>query len=124
MGESRAPVEMGNDQDEDEEPWEAVISRVRTNPKNPTNRENEEHKDSGHVVYRCWCAACVEGRGVGRHLQVEPLKEEEREETKSSWVSFDWLFLTPENADTTLETRVNEVWRYPPFLLNVRFWDQ
>ena len=63
IGESRADVEMGND--EDEEPLETEISRVRMNPKNPTSREKQEHEDSGHAVYTSWCAACVEGRGVG-----------------------------------------------------------
>ena len=36
VGESRADVEVGNE--EDEEPWEAEIPRVRMNPKNPTSR--------------------------------------------------------------------------------------
>ena len=35
------------------------------NSKNPTRREKQEHEDSGHGVFRSWCAACVEGRGVG-----------------------------------------------------------
>ena len=37
VGRSRADVEMGNE--EDEEPLEADIPRVRMNPKNPTSRE-------------------------------------------------------------------------------------
>ena len=59
----REDVGMGND--EEEEPLEAEIPRARMNPKNPTSREKQEHEDSGHAVYRNWCAACVEGRGVG-----------------------------------------------------------
>ena len=35
------------------------------NPKSPTSREKQEPEDSGHSVFRSWCAACVEGRGVG-----------------------------------------------------------
>ena len=58
VGESRADVEMGNE--EDEEPWEAEIPRVTMNPKNPTSREKQE-QIQGHAVYRSWCAACVEG---------------------------------------------------------------
>ena len=38
---------MGNE--EDEEPLEAEIPRVKRNPKNPTGREKQEHEDSGHV---------------------------------------------------------------------------
>ena len=79
VGESRADVEMGNE--EDEEPLEAEIPRVRMNPKTPTCREKQEHEDSGHVVYRSWCAACVEGRGVGGQHRTELLEGEERERT-------------------------------------------
>ena len=44
MGESRADVEMRNE--EDEEKSEAEILRVTMNPKNPTSREKQEHEDS------------------------------------------------------------------------------
>ena len=97
VGESRADVEMGNE--EDEEPLEAEIPRVRMNVKKPTSREKQEHEDSGHAVYRSWCAACVEGRGVGGQSRIELLEEEERERT-TPIVAFDDGFLTQENADT------------------------
>ena len=82
---------MGNE--EDEEPSEAEIPRVRMNPKNPTSREKQEHEDSGHAVNRSWCAACVEGRGVGGQHRIELLDEEERERT-TPIVAFDYGFLT------------------------------
>ena len=44
----REDVEMRNA--EDEEPLEAKVPRARMNPKNPTGREKQEHKDSGHAV--------------------------------------------------------------------------
>ena len=91
LGESRADVEMGNE--EDEEPLEAEIPRVRMDPKNPTTREKQEHEDSGHAVYRSWCAACVEGRGVGGQHRIELLEEEARERT-TPIVAFDYGFLT------------------------------
>ena len=84
----------GNEQDED--PFEAEIPRVRVNP---TSREEQEHEDSGHAVYRSWCAACVEGRGVGGQHRIEPLEQQERERT-TPIVAFDYCFLTQENADT------------------------
>ena len=65
IGESRADVELGNDEDE-----EPLAPRARMNPKNPTSREKQEHEDSGHAVYRIWCAACVEGRGVGGDIEL------------------------------------------------------
>ena len=43
--------------------------------------EKQEHEDSGHVVNRSWCAACVEGRGVGGQHRTVLLEEEERERT-------------------------------------------
>ena len=69
------------------------------NPKNPTSREKQEHDDSGHAFHRSWCAACVEGRGVGGGHQIELLEEEERERT-TPIVAFDYGFLTQENANT------------------------
>ena len=89
---------MGNEEDED--PLEAEIPRVRMNPRNPTSREKQEREDSGHAVYRSWYAACVEGRGVGGQHRIELLEEEERERT-TPIVAFDYGFLTQENADTS-----------------------
>ena len=66
---------MGND--EDEEPLEAEIPRIRMNPKNPTSRD----EDSGHAVYRSWCAACVEVRGVCGQHRIGLLEDEERART-------------------------------------------
>ena len=39
--------------------------------KNPWKQKFPEHEDSGHDVYRSWCAACVEGRGVGGQHRLE-----------------------------------------------------
>ena len=69
------------------------------NPKNPMNRAEQVHGNCGHAVYRNWCDACVEARGVGGQLQVEPLKEEERGRT-TPMVAFDCVSLTQENANT------------------------
>ena len=93
----REDVEMGND--EDEEPVDGEDPRVGMNPKNTTSREKQEHEDSGHAVYRSWCAAGVEGQGVGGQHRIEQLEEEERERT-TPIVAFDYGFLTQENADT------------------------
>ena len=79
---------MGNE--EDEETLEAEIPRVRMIQ---TSREKQKHEDSGHAVYRSWCAACVEGRGVGGQYRTELLEEEERERT-TPIVAFDYSFLT------------------------------
>ena len=86
---------MGND--EDEEPLEAEVPTANMNP---TSREQQEHEDSGHAVYRNWCAACVEGRGAGGQHRIELLEEEQREKTTPIVVAFDYWFVTLENADT------------------------
>ena len=93
----REDVEMGND--EHDEPLKPEVLRARMNPKNPTSREKQEHEDSGHAVYRNWCAACVEGRGVGGQHRNALLQEEERERT-TSIVAFDYGFMTQESAGT------------------------
>ena len=62
------------------------------------NEEEQEPEECGHAVYKSWCAVCVKSRCVGKHLQVEPLEEEERERT-TPIVAFDCLFLTQENSD-------------------------
>ena len=61
-------------------------------------KKNKNPQDCGHAVYRNRCAVCVKGRCVGKHLQVEPLEEEERERT-TPMEAFDCVFLTPKNAD-------------------------
>ena len=73
MGESRVDVETGNEAE-------------------------QEPEDCGYAVFRSWCAVCVKGRGVGKHLQVEPVEVEERERT-TPMVAVDCVFLTPKNAD-------------------------
>ena len=66
---------------------------------NPKSREKQEHEDSGHAVNSCWCAACVEDRGVDEQHRIELLDEEESERTTPT-VAFDCGFMTQENADT------------------------
>ena len=83
LGESRADVETRN---EEEESLEAEIPTVEMNLKNPMNKEEQEHEDSGHAVCKSWCAACVEGRGVGRQYRIELLecsrKRKEKEQLR------------------------------------------
>ena len=57
---------------------------------NPIRRVEQEREDCGLVVYRNWCAVCVKGRCVEKHLQVEPLEEEEERERTTPRVAFDF----------------------------------
>ena len=75
IGNDTEPVEVlredvGMRNAEDEQPLEVEILGVRMNPKNSTNRENQEHEDSGRAVHGSWCAACVHVRGVVDNMEV------------------------------------------------------
>ena len=70
------------------------------NPKNPMREAQQEREDCGHVVYRNWCVVCVRGRCVEKHLQVELLKEEEKERTKPSLAAFDHVSVTQSKRRT------------------------
>ena len=71
-----------------EKTLEPELPAVETNPKNPIRRAEQEREDCGHAVYRNWCLVCVERCCVEKHLQVEPLKEAEKERTKPSLSAF------------------------------------
>ena len=58
-----------------------------------TTRKKPEHEDSRHAFFRSWCAACVEGRGVGGKHRTE-------ERRTTPIVAFDYRFLTQENPNT------------------------
>ena len=45
---------------------ECAPRRVAPEPGEPTAEEREDH-NVDHLPYRCWCEACVKGRGVGEH---------------------------------------------------------
>ena len=62
-------------------------------------KAQQEREDCGHAVYRNWCAVCINGLCDEKHLQVESLKEEEKERTKSSLAAFDHVSVTQENPD-------------------------
>ena len=97
----REDVEMGNG--EDAGPLEAGVPRTRKNLKNPTSREKQEPEVSGHTVYRNWCAACVEGRGIGEQHRIELLEDEERE-TTIPIVAFDQGSMAPDSMETMQRT--------------------
>ena len=83
VGESRADVEMGN---EEEESLESEIPLKRTR----NCHEKSTTKKPKIVEVLCagnWCAVCVRGRFVAKHL------------TMSSLTAFDHVSVTQENAD-------------------------
>lgn len=57
-------------------------------PGQPTQQQVDDH-NLDHFPYRCWCRACVEGRGRG-----EPHRAGHGESQGVSMFAFDYLFIT------------------------------
>ena len=53
---------------------------VEKNLKNLMRNAEPEREDCGHAVYGNWCAVCVKGRCVAKHLQVELLRKKRKNE--------------------------------------------
>ena len=61
--------------------------RTLPDPGDPTPSQLEDHRANGHVPYRSWCRACVEGRSTGE-------QHRRRDGPRDICVfSFDYLFL-------------------------------
>ena len=56
-------AERENQLEEGEVAGEVVRIKVPKDIAAPTQAEVEEHRLSGHAVYRSWCSSCVRGRG-------------------------------------------------------------
>ena len=52
------------------------------------SREKQEHEDSGHAVYRSWCAACVEDRGLVDQVELTCWKNEKENNANRSFQSW------------------------------------
>ena len=44
---------------------EGAHTRTLPDPGEPTESQKEDHRACGHIPYRTWCRACVEGRSTG-----------------------------------------------------------
>ncbi len=87
-----APAERTVEPDEvdgDEfESGERGQKRILPDPGQPTTKQMEEHRITGHAVYRSWCPFCVAACATGEQHRSRP------EERSISRVSFDYLFTT------------------------------
>ena len=93
--ESRADVGTGNEQEESFEVKNPTFEEIQT----PTSREEREREDCGHSVHMNWRGACVKDRGAT--VQLEELKEEEKERTKPSLSAFSCVDTFPIPIETT-----------------------
>ena len=96
FGEARSGEGVGEVQDFDEEPEEdAEPKKVSADPGQPTQAEIDDH-NVDHYPFRCWCEACVKGRGTGEAHKGSS-------ESAVPVIAFDYLFITKEQSD--LRTR-------------------
>ncbi len=65
---------------------ECAPRRTAPDPGAPTAEEREDHCVD-HLPYRCWCEACVMGRGAGEQHRRGP-------ECRLPVISFDYLLVT------------------------------
>eukprot|EP00959_Pyramimonas_sp_CCMP1952_P455551 9471732-Pyramimonas_sp.AAC.1 len=72
----------------------------RRHPRMPSAKEVQEHEDQAHAVFRAWCKACCEGRGLGAQHRREFELDPEFGENVVPIVAFDYGFMTQEGADT------------------------
>ena len=82
-------VEEGSEGSEDEERGERRVKKM-IKAVSPTKEQREQHKCTGHAVYRNWCSDCVAGRGQSkRHYRGIPVQGE------LPLLSIDYGFLGP-----------------------------
>ncbi len=80
---------------------ECAARRVAADPGAPTAEEVEEH-EVDHLPYRCWCEACVRGRGTGDQHRTGP-------ESRVPVISFDYLLVTKAGVKLRGEAQPGEV---------------
>ena len=87
--------------EEGEAAGEAVRIKVPKAIAAPTQAEVEEHRLSGHAVYRSWCSSCVRGRGQSNHHQRPGAHADERGDVPV--VSMDYCYLGTKTAEEDAE---------------------
>ena len=50
---------QGRDQGVEEGAAEEFTTRVRPSPPTPTAQDVDQHKSTGHAIFRSWCSECV-----------------------------------------------------------------
>ena len=93
FGDAQPGEGMGEVQDFDENPEEdSGPKQVSPDPGQPTQSEIDDH-NVDHWPCRCWCEACVKGRGTG-----EAHKNDGSSESTMPVIAFDYLFITKEHV--------------------------
>ena len=64
-GEAKHPDSIKVTLSDGEDLPEELEQRTLPDPGEPTASQREDHRASGHIVYRSWCEDCVAGRATG-----------------------------------------------------------
>ena len=75
--------------------------RTAPDPGAPTQQQIDDH-EIDHVPYRCWCEACVAGRGIGDQHRAGP-------ESTVPVISFDYLLVTKKGIKLKGQAQPGEV---------------
>ena len=92
----RNPIGEPSDDAEVVGPVETRDARRAPTPLDPTTAEVENHKLTGHAVFRSWCRHCVRGRG-----REAPHSSIERPASSLPILSWDYCFLSSKRASQT-----------------------
>jgi hypothetical protein len=93
----RNPTGEASDNTEVDEPVETRDARRAPTPLDPTTAEVENHKLTGHAVFRSWCRHCVRGRGrEAAHSSIE------RPASSLPILSWDYCFLSSKRPSRAL----------------------
>ena len=88
---SREPAQ---DTVDDEENAEEFAAPVKRSPVTPSAEEKDRHEATGHAVFRCWCAPCVQGRE-----RNGPHRTRQRDENEVPVLAWDYGFLGTAGAE-------------------------
>ena len=80
---------------------ECAPRRTAPDPGAPTQQQIDDH-EIDHMPYRCWCEACVAGRGIGDQHRAGP-------ESQVPTVSFDYLLVTKKGIKLKGEVDAEQV---------------
>ena len=80
---------------------ECAPRRTAPDPGRPSQQQIDDH-EIDHLPYRCWCEACVSGRGVGDQHRSGP-------ESTVPIISFDYLLVTKKGIKLNGQARPGEV---------------
>ena len=83
---------------------ETKTVRMKKTPKQPSQREREEHERT-HLPFRDWCTHCIKAksRNDPHKREIDVMKDEELRDNAISTVSFDYSYFNDKLSKMTKE---------------------